>query len=186
MRIFTAFHLPKDVLQQLEPICSGLGGARWVPSDNIHLTLCFAGQMNLQELEEVRLHLSRLTFDSIQVDLKEIGVFPLKGTPKSLWVGVQSEPELLVLQKKVSKIFQEAGIALEKRKFFPHITIARLKDVRQHHLVHYMTAHALFKITNIDLHSFSVLASERTPDGSVYTPQETYHAHGVQKTEFHE
>ena len=53
-RLFVAIDLPAGIKERLSSICYGLPGARWVGSEQIHLTLRFIGDVDSTVFKDVR------------------------------------------------------------------------------------------------------------------------------------
>jgi 2'-5' RNA ligase len=53
MRLFVAVSLPEEVRATLAVLANGLPGARWVDSDNLHLTLRFLGELDAGDAADV-------------------------------------------------------------------------------------------------------------------------------------
>ena len=53
MRLFVAVDLPADLKEQLASLCQGIPGARWVPPENMHLTLRFIGEVDGHAFEDI-------------------------------------------------------------------------------------------------------------------------------------
>jgi 2'-5' RNA ligase len=54
------------------------------------------------------------------------GVFPARGAPRILWVGIGAGlDQLRSLQREVATRAAAGGVALENRDFHPHLTLAR-------------------------------------------------------------
>ena len=47
-RLFIALPVPEDIADELTTLQSGVPDARWVPAENFHVTLCFAGDTLVQ------------------------------------------------------------------------------------------------------------------------------------------
>ena len=45
-RLFVAIDLPPDIVAQLQGLCCGVPGARWVQPEQMHLTLRFIGEVD--------------------------------------------------------------------------------------------------------------------------------------------
>ena len=54
MRLFVALDLPWELRERLAALGGGVPGARWVPADNLHLTLRFIGEVPPFRAEEDR------------------------------------------------------------------------------------------------------------------------------------
>ena len=60
MRLFVALDLPWEVKEELADLSCNIPGARWVPTDNFHLTLRFIGEASRLQAEEIDLALATL------------------------------------------------------------------------------------------------------------------------------
>jgi 2'-5' RNA ligase len=106
--------------------------ARWVPQDNLHITLFFIGDVPGNRVNEVRAALAppfaRAAFD---VHLSGLGAFPPSGVPRVFWIGVRDGSEALgALHAEVSARLAAVGCEPEGRPYSAHLTIARVKDLQ--------------------------------------------------------
>jgi 2'-5' RNA ligase len=67
-----------------------------------------------------------------------------------------------------------AGLEPEGRKFIPHVTLARLKDVREAQVGPFLADHALFRIDPFPVDSFVLFSSFLSRNGAIYTPEAEY------------
>ena len=104
----------------------GIPGARWVPAENYHLTLRFIGETPAYQEEEIDLALAGLKTRGFPLTLSGLGTFSKGGRATALWVGVERSPPLEHLRAKVETALQRIGLEPERRRFSPHITLARL------------------------------------------------------------
>jgi len=126
MRLFVALDLPHSLRERLSWMAGGLPGARWVAPENYHVTLRFIGELPGYRAEEVDLALASLRAPGFTVQLKGVGTFEKGGRVNSLWVGVERNPQLDHLQTKIETALQRAGFDRERRRFTPHVTLARI------------------------------------------------------------
>jgi 2'-5' RNA ligase len=64
--------------------------------------------------------------------VKGVGGFPTLENPRILWAGVTEGKEKIVkLAQKISDALEEYDFIPERKKFVPHITIARFKRGRK-------------------------------------------------------
>lgn len=126
-RLFTALAVPTEVAQALGPYRGGLPGARWIEPADYHVTLRFLGDVErplaedfLELLAEMR---PRAPFP---VTLGGLGAFG-GDRPRALYAAVVPSPELNDLQAEQERLARRAGLAPERRKFTPHVTLARLR-----------------------------------------------------------
>jgi RNA 2',3'-cyclic 3'-phosphodiesterase len=105
---------------------------KWVPADHMHLTLVFLGEVDEARaaaiIEDVGADLPSAPFD---LHFRDVGVFPPRGAPTVLWLGVASGAEAsIALHRVLVERIARHGIALEQRPFHPHLTLARFRSSR--------------------------------------------------------
>ena len=60
--------------------------------------------------------------------LENLGVFPERGRPHTLWIGTGAGARQLVnLARRLEECLIEEGFAAEERALVPHLTVARIK-----------------------------------------------------------
>jgi RNA 2',3'-cyclic 3'-phosphodiesterase len=105
----------------------GRSAWKWVRPDRMHLTLAFIGEVDASAAEAI-VAAMRDPFDGSAVGLvfAGLGVFPPRGAPKVLWVGVtDGRAAIVALQRRVAERLAGAGVAPETRAYHPHLTLAR-------------------------------------------------------------
>ncbi len=175
MRLFIALDLPW-VLRQLLSLMAGGGipGARWVSPENYHLTLRFIGETQAHRAEDIDLALAGIRARGFSLTLAGVGIFAEAGRPNSVWVGVERTKSLDHLQKKIETALQRAGLAPERRRFTPHVTLARLDNAAQDRLAGFVQAHNLFRAEPVAMEHFTLFSSQLGKEHSVYTAEVVY------------
>jgi 2'-5' RNA ligase len=174
MRLFVALDLPWELRERLALLACGLPGARWVSPENYHLTLRFIGEVTPNQAEEVDIALAGLRARGFSLSLAGIGTFRKGGQEVALWVGVERNPQLDLLQGKVETALQRAGLEPERRRFAPHVTLARLDRVPEAKLAGFLQANSLFRAEPVPVEHFTLFSSRLGKDQSVYTPEVEY------------
>ncbi|MEM7396529.1 MAG: RNA 2',3'-cyclic phosphodiesterase [Verrucomicrobiota bacterium] len=138
-RMFIALEISSDVRDALAMVQTKLKTAgtrvKWVPPENIHLTLVFLGQLVNEEIQRVKTVMEQTLSGagSFKVDVAGIGTFGSAGSPRTVWAGiVAGSNRLIEMQKKLSDGLGLEGFAQEKRPFKPHLTLGRVKPGRKH------------------------------------------------------
>ncbi|MBX9635084.1 MAG: RNA 2',3'-cyclic phosphodiesterase [Magnetospirillum sp.] len=126
MRLFVGLGLPPEVAHRLESLGGGVPGARWVAARNLHITLCFIGEVEDGLARELHDDLADLRLPAFALGLNGFGTFG-HNKPNHLWAGVEKVPGLLRLQAKVETSVARLGVPPEGRKYTPHVTLARFK-----------------------------------------------------------
>ncbi|MBL8659372.1 MAG: RNA 2',3'-cyclic phosphodiesterase [Rhodospirillales bacterium] len=128
IRLFVALPLPESVTSELARTCSGLPGARWVDTSSMHVTLRFIGEVDGAAAEDVHQTLQRLRAPAFAMSISGVGCFESAGKVRSLWAGVEKHDLLVRLRDKVETAVTRAGIPAERRRFKPHVTLARFRN----------------------------------------------------------
>ncbi len=126
-RLFVAIAPPAALRKRLAGTEGGLRGARWVAADNIHVTLRFIGEVDGVQARDIDAALSGLRAAPFTVSLGEPGAFGPARRLRSLHIAVAPTPALSALRMQVVTRLATADVAPDRRKFSPHITLARLK-----------------------------------------------------------
>ena len=174
MRLFVALDLPWEVKEELSDLSCNLPGARWVPTDNFHLTLRFIGEANRLQAEEIDLALASLRGRSFQFSLSGLGWFEKNGRVNTLYVGVERNEDLARLQTKVETALNRCGLAPDKRRFTPHVTLARMDMNVTPSLTSFVQANNLYRSALIRADNVTLFSSFLGKDQPTYTPEAEY------------
>jgi 2'-5' RNA ligase len=173
-RIFIALDLPEDVKIELAQLRYGIPGARWVDDDQLHLTISFVGEVDGGLLHDITEQLAGVHHRAFSFFLQGLGHFPPRGMPKILWVGVNCPDGLVQLRSKVDAVLRTLDVTLENRKFFPHITLARLKNAPRSRVANFIAGNNLYKSRTFEVDSFHLYSSVLTSKGAIHTLEQSY------------
>ncbi len=115
-RLFTALEISHDAALSLSLLRGGIPGARWIDTENYHLTLRFFGDIEGFIADEIASALDRVERPAFELRLSGVGVFGSK-KPHTLWAGVATSPDLVALQGEIERICQRLGLSADPRKF---------------------------------------------------------------------
>jgi 2'-5' RNA ligase len=174
LRLFVALALPDEVRSSLAGLAGGIPGAKWVPSGNYHLTLRFIGEIENWRAQEVDDALAGIRGAAFDLSLHGLGTFEKAGRIHSLWVGAERSPALTHLQGKVETALQRVGLPPERKRFSPHVTIARTDRAPPEKVIAYVQAHNLFRVAPVRVECFTLFSSRLGKEASVYTPEVEY------------
>ncbi len=170
LRLFVGIALPPELKLTLSRLAFGLPGARWVEPGNYHVTLRFVGEVDEGLASDLDAHLAEIRAKRFAMTLAGIGSF----NARNLFVGVERNQDLALLQEKVENAVARSGIEPESRRFAPHVTLARLKGRPDAKLGQYLAENALFRAAPFDVAQFHLVASYLTKSGSIYEDQADY------------
>ncbi len=174
MRLFVGLDLPWPVKQRLAALGGGIPGARWVPAENYHLTLRFIGEVGAHQAEEIDLALAALRGRRFALTLAGMGTFAKGGRDTQLWAGVERNRQLDLLQSKVEQALQRAGLEPERRRFTPHVTLARLDNAPPVKVAAFVQGHNLFRAEGVEVEHFCLFSSRLGKEASVYAAEVEY------------
>ena len=178
MRIFIALELPESVRERLGQLQGRLKGSgdsvRWVNPSLIHLTMKFLGEVKEENLEKVIRTARNVAARSsvIKVKLGEIGVFPNFPSPRVIWVGIEEgKDELEALAAQLEEKLGQEGFGRSSRKWTSHLTLARVKFLKEREKLKDLLLQYCKEAEGIEVKvkSLSVIKSELTPQGPIYT-----------------
>ena len=183
MRLFVALALPPALRTRLSFLCGGVPGVRWVPPENYHVTLRFIGELPLWRAEEVDHALANIRAPGFSMTLAGVGTFNKAGRVSAVYVGVERNPALEHLQTKVERALQHAGVEGERRRFVPHVTMARLEGARgegvpEAKVAGWVQSHNLFRSTPITVEHFTLFSSRLGKEQAAYCPEVDYELSG--------
>ena len=183
MRLFAALDLPWSVREQLAALSgSGIPGARWVPPENYHLTLRFIGDIQTHVAQDVDEALSGLRAKGFALTLSGMGIFAKGGAKggasggisSALWVGAERNPALEHLRARIETRLQRIGLEPERRRFQPHVTLARLDNPVEAKVAAFVQAHNLFRAGPVPVEHFTLFSSLLGKEQAVYTAEVEY------------
>ena len=175
-RLFIALPVPDEIADALTTLQSGVPDARWVPAENFHVTLCFAGEVQGGPMRDLVEELSDIAGPRFPVEVSGVEQFSSGKQPKALVALVEKSDRLDWLQHKVSTVARNCGIEVERRKFRPHVTLARFGNGAEtgHHLAQFMASHSTFKAGPWIADHFALYSSRSGRSGSIYTEEAAY------------
>lgn len=180
-RVFVAIGLPRPLPDGLEALRVGLPGAGWVAVDNLHLTVRFVGVVDEAALTEIDATLETLVAPPFVVTPTVVDVFVHDRAAghghmaNTLWLGVETQPALVELATRIDALLQAQGVvAARGRDFLPHITLARLKRVREQDLDAYLVPARRVRVASFSVDRFTLYRSDQNVDGVHYVPLRDY------------
>ena len=174
MRLFVALDLPWELKEELSDLSCNLPGARWVPEENYHLTLRFIGEATRHQAEEIDCALASLRGRAFAFSLTGLGWFEKNGRVNTLYAGVERNDDLARLQAKVETAIHRCGLPAERRRFTPHVALARMDQPVSTPLTRFVQANNLYRSAPIRANNLVLFSSFLGKEQPTYTPEVTY------------
>jgi 2'-5' RNA ligase len=135
MRLFVALEFPdairagiRELVAQLRPLARQ---GRWVGAEGMHVTLKFIGHVEESRFEPIVSALAKIhSYAPVELGFRGIGFFPSERRPRVCWCGIEASKNLARLAGEIEHSLVPLGIAVEKRDFVPHLTLARFDSPR--------------------------------------------------------
>ncbi len=139
-RLFVALPVPDEIAEDLSALQSGVPDARWVPAENLHVTLCFAGEVQGGTMRDFEEELADIAGPPFSLAIAGVEQFSNGKQPRALVALVERSERLDWLQQKVTTVARNCGIEVDRRKYpparHPGALPRRRRDRPSHRAVH--------------------------------------------------
>jgi len=174
MRLFIAIEIPDDLKKMIAGLREDIPGARWVPEEQIHLTLAFLGEVEDAVFELLNSALAGIHVTEFELCFSATGCFPGRERPRVLWLGVKPHPQLDKLASEVRTAVTTCAIPQEERRFSAHITLARLNAAPSRELDGFIEQPQKQRIHTFRVSEFILFQSRLTQQGAVHIPLRSF------------
>ncbi len=169
-RVFVS--IPVGNATGLEPLYRDLAGKRGVrtsPKFQLHITLCFIGEIPEDRVEEVGAIVSASVkgVKPGRITLKGAGCFPNPKRPRIVYAGIESDMPLESLASEIRRRLATAGIPFDEKPFKPHITVGRVQGPSDLSMI--VSKYRTTEFTTFVAHDVMVMGSELSAEGARHT-----------------
>lgn len=174
-RLFTGLEIPPDLAQALALKRGALRGSRWIEPSDYHITLRFLGDVDVEVAESLHERLiearPRPRF-SVTLD----GLASFGGDkPRAILATVLPTSELLDLQAEQERLSRQAGAEPERRRFTPHVTLARLRrEAGPEDVAAYLGERDLFTPLTFMAERVALFSARESKGGGPYVVEAAY------------
>lgn len=177
MRLFIAINLPPVIRRSIVDATARMREAAprmaWVTEERLHLTIEFLGDRSDDAVPELEAALTAAatTHPPVTLALRGLGAFPNLRSPRIVWLGVEAEPKLELLQHDLARACAELGYERDARAFRPHITLGRARTPLRAEAARALTAaaRAVTWSANVEATSVDIMESRLLPGGARYS-----------------
>jgi len=145
----------------------------WTNPSNGHITLFFLGATPEQQVPILEQMIDK-AFNEVQpitCQLSGVGVFPDKGRPRVLWMGLENLQPLFPAYGLLGDLLLKSGFLFDPKPLNPHLTLARVKSLS------YLTSFKAlldkfqsFYFGTVDVNRVTLFESISTTAGVIYQP----------------
>lgn len=138
-RLFFAVAVPPGALEACQQVIDAVrttplgSDARWVRTENLHLTVRFLGDTEADVVPDVALATldAAATVAPFRIELSGAGAFPDGRHPRTIWLGVdEGNDGLILLNDALAGPLDRLGWSPDPRARRPHLTVARTDALR--------------------------------------------------------
>lgn len=140
-RLFVALDPPEAVRRRLAAMMVELRRAagraadeiRWVPPENVHLTLQFLGAVPEERVPAIEkvIRAAAAAARPLSLEVKGAGGFPNARRPRVVWAGLAGDvAPLATLAADLGRRLAPLGFPPEDRPFSAHLTLGRAREGR--------------------------------------------------------
>ncbi|MBR0472166.1 MAG: RNA 2',3'-cyclic phosphodiesterase [Methanosphaera sp.] len=175
MRTFLAIEIEdyiKNKINETQHIIQekDAGKIKYVETENIHLTLKFFGEINEDQLDDIKKAINKIIvkYDQYSLKVVNLGAFPNIYRPRVIWTGIKDNKVTSNLIRDLDNEFNKLGFRKEK-EYVPHITIGRVKKIEDKEEL--SSALKLLKKRyhgKMEVKKICLKSSKLTSDGPIY------------------
>lgn len=170
IRAFISVEIPEDIKKKVIKIQDNLPVflGKKTEAENLHLTLKFLGEVSEDKIKQIKNRLGTIKMESFKTEIDGIGFFS-ESFIRIIWLHLTDCEKL---QKKVDDALK--GLFLPEKRFMGHLTIARVKNVRNKK--NFIKEISLIEVpkTGFIVRRFNLKKSILKPEGPEYEDIEAY------------
>jgi RNA 2',3'-cyclic 3'-phosphodiesterase len=172
-RLFAGLELPSHVVSVLSMLRGGLHGARWIEPSDYHITLRFIGDIGYRQAQDIDSLLAEVSRRPIPLKISGLGSFG-GDKPHSVYAVVEPSRALAELQNEVDRLVRASGTPFDKRRFQPHVTLARLKGASSLDVADYLASCGWVPPQTFTADRFVLYSARASTGGGPYIVETCY------------
>ena len=172
-RLFAGLEIPAHVCSILSGLRGGLPGARWIEPSDYHITLRFIGDIGNRMAADIDSLLADVNRGPVSLRVSGLASFG-GDKPHSIFASVENNRQLSELQYEVDRIVRACGVEIDKRRFQPHVTLARLRGASSLDVADYLSKAGYFPPQSFTANRFVLFSSRASTGGGPYMVETAY------------
>ncbi len=172
-RLFVGLEMPAETADALAALAGGVRGARWIERSDYHLTLRFIGDVGDDRARALEETLGGVSSPAFSLRLSGVDWFGGR-KPRAIFAGVERNDALVALRGAVERACVSAGMEPERRRFSPHVTIARCRGASLREVRRFVSAHGLFSAGPFAVRRFVLFSARPSRGGGPYVTERAW------------
>jgi 2'-5' RNA ligase len=172
-RLFTGLEVPEAVVAKLALMRGGVVGARWLEPEDYHITLRFIGDVDAGSARDIDETLRDIHRPKAPVRFEGLSWFG-GAKPRAIVAKVKPETALMDLQAEQERRLRRIGVEPETRKYTPHVTLARLRNVGQAAVANYLASRGALVAESFTAERFILYSARDGSGGGPYVVEAAY------------
>ncbi|ENN95401.1 RNA 2',3'-cyclic phosphodiesterase [Bartonella vinsonii] len=177
-RLFSALQIPQQTTEALISLQNGLPNAQWINSQNFHITLSFFGEVESSVADALIRAFDTIKLPPFVLQPRGFDVFGSENAPHSLVVRIAPCETLSLLHEKMQCIRSNLNLTPDEKQFIPHITLARLLDIKPEDLPSYLSSRSDFSFPPFEVNHFVLLLSPSPLSDAPYIVEKSWSLRG--------
>ncbi len=176
IRTFISINIDEALKKEINNLITDLKrhsfDVKWVPVENLHITLKFLGHISEETVERVKDSLYNIAplFRPFRLRFNGMGFFPDMKRPRVIWIDISDKDNLKSLNKEIEERLTMIGLKKEDREFSPHLTIGRVRSLKDREkLIGLIENIKDREFGIIDVDRVFLMKSELRPGGAQYS-----------------
>lgn len=172
-RLFSGFRASQEAEDWLSGLELDMPGARWIDPDDYHVTLRFFGDVDRHVADDIVSGLSAARQVSFAARVTGLSCFG-GDRPRALVADIDGGPALEDLARVHERIAQAAGLPPERRKYHPHVTIARLEGTRPETVARFIQSFSMPALPEFGVSEVILFSARPGTGGGPYVQEEAF------------
>lgn len=142
-----------------------------VHADRLHVTLKFLGDISPELISQLGDAIRGIAnaHSAFNLRIRGLGAFPNVRRPTVVWAGLENGETLVNMAAELDKRLKPLGISQERRKYQPHLTLARVRSKPPAELAALLDELATEDFGVVSIDSLELMQSDLGPEGPRYT-----------------
>lgn len=171
---FLALTIPKQIQNQILPLCFGLPNIQWIEPGQFHVLVRYLGKLTDPVRYKVEDQLETLTFAPFEISLAGLEYSLSKGGHGSLSLKVKPQETILKLKHAIDQSLKGVPVETNGKHFIPHTPLGFYEQMDAHWLGDYLVSQGMFETTLFAVSSLTLFSTQTTPKRVIYKPIRNY------------